>query len=68
MDRRNAMIRLGIAWMLPGALFGGGIAALVQFAGQRTSPWEHLLIPATAFGAALGCVIGMLIADHKYPP
>lgn len=62
------MIRLGIAWMLPGALLGGGLGALVHFAGQRGGAWEALIIPATAFGAALGSVVGMLIADHRYPP
>lgn len=68
MDRRNAMVRLGIAWMLPGALLGAGIGALVKFGLGRTGSWEQIFIPATAFGAVLGAVVGMLIADHRYPP
>lgn len=62
------MIRLGIAWMLPGALFGAGMGAIVKFGLQRTGGWEQIFIPAAAFGAVLGAVVGMLIADHRYPP
>lgn len=61
------MIRLAVAWMLPGALFGAGLGAVVKFS-RGGSHWETMLIPAAAFGAVFGAVVGALIADHRYPP
>lgn len=62
------MVRLGIAWMLPGALLGTGIGALIKFGMGRPGGWEQIIVPSAAFGAVLGAVVGMLIADHRYPP
>ena len=68
MERRNAILRLTIAWLLPGAMMGALVGLGIAYAGSRQPEMWKLLGLGTGFGAGIGALVGALIGDHRFPP
>lgn len=68
MERRNALVRLAISWMLLGALVFCGVILLVHLSRGRNVQFDQTVLLTTLFGAIFGALVGALIADHRFPP
>lgn len=64
--RREAMIKMTVAGLIPGALLGAIVGFLAGIGRDRELP--YLIGGGLVAGMLLGGAIGALIGDHQNPP